>query len=210
MPILIMPRAYPQFDPVVHVAKPEHVARKISCVMVGVDVGSSAPCVALHGALYPDGSMRIFREEFEVGVGLVAFVDGGTLAHPQCVDVVCAERACIAHNPVTNQSAKGVIEVSGHRVMVCKSSPSWRHRAINARLNAGLSPGGIVIDPSCTNLIACLIGHRQAFAGGSKWRSTTPRYMHASDALGYLVEGFARWRSLGLTVDIGMLVDETA
>lgn len=210
MTITTIPRAFPLFDPAIHIKKADGKTHSLRCVMIGADVGSAAPCVALHGALMQNKSMRIFREEFEPGVGLEAFVDGGALGSDESVDMVCAERACIAKSPINNQSPKELIEAAGFKVLVCKSSPKWRWRSINARLKAGDGEGGIVVDPSCTNLISTLIGHRMAFSSDDVWRAATPRYQHCADALGYLVEGFARWLTTEHVGCTGIALDEIA
>lgn len=207
---ITLPRAFPSFDPAIHVQKCKGVAESIRCVMIGADFGSTAPCVALHGALMPNKSMRIFREDFEPGIGLEAFVDGGALGSVDGVDLICAERACVAKSPINNQSSKELIEGAGFKVLVCKSSPRWRHDSINARLKVGDGAGGIVVDASCTNLISMFVGHRQAFGSGGHWRSATPRYQHCADALGYLVEGFARWLTTGHVACTGIALDEIA
>lgn len=204
-----VPRAFPGFDPAVHVAKVVGVAEVIKCVMIGADFGSTAPCVALHAGLMPNKSMRIFREDFSPGYGLNRFIKEGAFGSVDSVDMVCAERACIAKNPMYNSSPKAMLEAAGFKVLVCKSSPKWRHLAINTRLNVGEGAGGIVVDPSCTNLLACLIGHREAFGKMMLHRSTTPRYQHCADALGYLVEGFARWLTVEHVACTGLHLDAT-
>ena len=205
-----VPRAFPSFDPRVHVGKVVGVAEVIKCVMIGADFGSTSPCVALHCALMPNKSMRIFREEFSPGVGLESFIDEGAFGSVDAVDMICAERACIAKSPINNKSPKDLIEGAGFKVLVCKASPKWHMLAINARLNVGDGAGGIVVDASCTNLISAMIGHREAFGKLGVHRSTTPRYQHCADALGYAVEGFARWLTVEHVGCTGLALDAIA
>lgn len=208
MTITSVPRAFPLFNPAIHVSKSDGETHSLRCVMIGCDFGSTAPCVALHGALMQNKSMRIFREEFEPGIGLEAFIEGGAFGSDESVDMLCAESACVAKSPTNNKSPKEMLEAVGFKVLVCKSSPKWRWRSINARLQAGESVGGIVVDSSCTNLISTLIGHRMAFDSGDVWRAATPRYQHCADALGYLVEGFARWLTTEQVEPRGVMLDE--
>lgn len=210
MTTITLPRAFPLFDPAIHIKKAGDETHSLRCVMIGCDFGSTAPCVALHGALMQNKSMRIFREEFRPGLGLEGFIDEGAFGSDESVDMLCAERACVAKNPVNNKSPKHVLEDAGFKVLVCKSSPKWRWRSINARLAVGDGEGGIVVDPSCTNLISTLIGHRMAFGSDEIWRAATPRYQHCADALGYLVEGFARWLTTEHVGCTGIALDEIA
>lgn len=188
-----MPRAFFTFDPAAHVAKCREPSELIRTEMIGIDIGSGAPCVALHARLLNRRTMEVYREAFAEGVGLSAFIADEALGQPQAERLVCAEAAIVNRSPVDNRSPKQVLEAAGHRVLVCKSSPAWRWKSINARLQRRANACGIVVDPSCTHLIAALIGHRTALAGEGVLVSSTPQHQHCIDALGYVIEGFARW-----------------
>lgn len=189
-----IPRAFPSFDPHIHVAKCRGKAKSVKVVLIGVDIGSAAPCVALHGALMQNNSIRIFREEFEPEMGLERFIDADSFGRPECVDFLCCEHSCVARSPLDATTQKSRLEAAGHKVLVCKSSPRWRHKSINEHLDSGDGIDGIAVDPSCTNLIEALIGHRVAYGSGGVWKCGTPHLLHVIDGLGYLVEGFTRWR----------------
>lgn len=202
-----VPRAFPLFDPHIHVAKCRGGAKSVQAILVGVDIGSAAPCVALHGALMQNNSIRIFREEFEPEMGLERFIDEGAFGQPDSCDFLCCEHSCVARSPLDSTTQKGRLESVGYKVLVCKSSPKWRWKSINEHLAAGDGVDGIVVDPSCTNVIEALIGHRMGFGSGSAWRSTTPRLQHVCDGLGYLVEGFTRWRCKPSLIGTSLAMD---
>lgn len=204
------PRAFPEFDPMVHVAKVREPVAEHAVRIIGLDFGSAAPCVAIHGTITETGRLEIYRCAFEAGIGLARFVAGGALGSRIPADLVAAEAAAVNRNPVNLESAAALLVNSGYGVMCAKSKPKWRSGRINERLRKTLGAGGIVVDSSCSELIAMFVGHREAFGTESNFRCTTPKHQHCCDALGYLVEAVDRWSVLDGMAVAGVALDEIA
>lgn len=202
------PRAFPTFDPALHVQAAEYHTGTIIARITGVDIGVGSPCVALHALITENHRVSIFEEHFVTDMGFEAFIAEGHLGPTSTVNLVTGERAMIARSPLTARSPVEVLTEAGYRPLACKSSPHWRSRQINRMLQCGRGPGGLVMDPSCLLLIAALVGHRESLKGGGVMTSNTPRYQHAVDALGYLVEAAKRFHAAASHNGVGLAFDE--
>lgn len=210
MPKITTPRAFPAFDPALHVQAAEFHTGVNLARITGIDIGVDAPCVALHAIITDNKRISIFAENFAKEMGLSKFIAEGYIGPTSAVSLVVGERAMENRSPLTALSPVQMLGEAGYRPLACKSSPHWRIKKINEALQCGFGAGGIVVDPSCLHLLAALAGHKSVNSGGGKMKSSTPRYQHCVDALGYLVEGAARYHAAAEKDGVGLAFDELA
>lgn len=210
MPKIYMPRAFVAYDPARHMQSFEGRGPQAECNLVGLDYGSGAPCVAVRGVLYPSGQLHVWTCYRRVNIGLDAFIAQGWPGVPATTDLIAMEAAAINRSPTDLRSPKQIVEAHGHRVLVCGQRPIWRLHAIQDRLRAGGAVPMLAIDPRCEHVHAALIAYRAAAGPDGVVVTSTPRWQHTIDALGYLVEAAARWRAAQTAVARGVLIDQIA
>lgn len=193
MPKISLHRSFPSFDPARCVVERVPECPPETALLVGLDIGSAAPCVALSACMCDDHQLFIYREVVIPGMGLERFIAEGHVGPPTLVDAVAVERAAAARSPLTGRSAVSMLEEAGYAPIVARSSPFWRQTTIDYRLRQAGGTGGLMIHPDCLCLIAALVGHRSAKGYSGAVVSNTPQHQHAVDACGYLLEIAARW-----------------
>lgn len=210
MPKIVLPRAFPSFDPMMHVSETTPGTAVPVLSAVGLDIGVGAPCVALHGLILSDHHLHVHACSVATDVGLDHFVASGQCGEPSDGHLIAAERAVDARCTLNAQSPRQLMESYGLSVVACRTPPAWRLDAINHRL--ALIEGGprLTMDPRCEPLIATLVGYRAAHGPDRSVRTSTPGHQHVVDALGYLVELAARWFVAADVLHRGILIDESA
>lgn len=205
MPKILLPRAFPAFDPARHCRRECPIPANDSTLAVGLDVGSASPNVAVGCVIGSDCRVHVAWVRVRTGMPLAAAIAAELLPPPALVDAVAVERAGRARSVGDGSSPVSVLEDAGYNPVTGNASPRQRLRAINAALTAPNGDPMLTLDPDCREVVGLLIEHRVAFQPNGTVLSSTPDLVHLADALGYAVELAIRWAAVARFVASGRL-----